>query len=105
MIYPSTPPIVFSRISSTSKLPTRVKSWMISTHRLRPMLKNRVLKKPLALLATEIKKPYGTKIRIFPARFANTNETLNGFELPEFGGEVLDNGNAEHAIKSIGSRK
>ena len=40
-----------------------------------------------------------------PARFANTNETLNGFELPEFGGEVLDNGNAEHAIKSIGSRK
>lgn len=37
------------------------------------------------------------------ARFANTNETLNGFELPEFGREVLDNGNAEHAIKSIGS--
>ena len=40
-----------------------------------------------------------------PARFANTNETLNGFELPEFGREMLDYGNAEYAIKSIGSRK
>lgn len=39
------------------------------------------------------------------ARFANTNETLNGFELLVFGREVLDNGDAEHAIKSIGTRE
>lgn len=40
-----------------------------------------------------------------PARFANTNETLNGFELPEFGREMLDNRNAEHTIKSVGSKE
>ena len=80
MIYPATPPIVFKRISSTSKLPTLVNSWTVSTHRLSPMLKKSVLKNPRDLLAMEIKKPYGTKISIFPARLA---KTANALDLPE----------------------
>ena len=34
IIYPATPPIVFRSRSSTSKLPTFVNNWNVSTHRL-----------------------------------------------------------------------
>ena len=46
-IYPSTPPIVFSRISSTSKHPTFVISCINSTQKVRQKLQNNVLKKLL----------------------------------------------------------
>ena len=56
-IYPKTPPIVFNKISSTSKLPTLVKSCIVSTPRLSAILKNNILKNPMDFPAMEIKKP------------------------------------------------
>lgn len=37
------------------------------------------------------------------ARPANADQTLNGLQLLEFGGEMLDHGDAQHPIESIGS--
>ena len=77
IIWPATPPIVLSRISSTSKLPTFVRSWNVSTHKLNPKLQNSVAKQLRYLLAIGKKNPNGINIITFPNRFVNMAKNPN----------------------------